>query len=163
MHSFAKRGLAAAMCAGMVISLVSGCGKKDDSAAEAAVAVKVNEQTVDENVAKFIVRYEQAKFESTSGQFLQMFGYTDYWLMDMYGTGQPYSDLFKENQEQNIQRMLLASEAAADLGIALTDEQKSGIAEAAKAFIDGNDQEVLDKMGATQETVEQALTLYAVQ
>ena len=161
MQSSVKRGLALVLCAGLATSLMTGCGKKDDDAA--AVAVKVNDQTVDADVANFIVRYEQAKFESNMGGLFQAFGYTDYWLSDMYGTGRPYYMDFKDAQVENIEEMLLASQNAEAAGVSLTDEQKSAIKEAASSFIAQNDPETLERMHATQETVEAALTLYAVQ
>ena len=161
MQSSVKRGLALVLCAGLATSLMTGCGKKNDDAA--AVAVKVNDQTVDADVANFIVRYEQAKFESNMGGLFQAFGYTDYWLSDMYGTGRPYYMDFKDAQVEKIEEMLLASENAEAAGVSLTDEQKSAISEAASSFIAQNDPETLERMHATQETVEAALTLYAVQ
>ena len=45
----------------------------------------------------------------------------------------------------------------------LTDEEKASLTKAAEDFIAANDKTVLDEMCATQEVVERAMTLYAVQ
>lgn len=159
-----RRGTAAALSTAMILSLLSGCGNKDKDAFDTeATAATLDDSTMSAGVANFIIRYDQAQFESGFGMLLQYYGYTDIWNTDLYGTGEAYSETFKSDEEDKLEELMLCSEHAADYDIELTDDEKSQITETASDFIASNSEEVLNKMSATQETVEQALTYYAIQ
>ena len=160
-----RRGLAAALCVCLSAAALAGCSKKsEESSAEAAVpAVTLGENTIDSGAANFMLRYQQAQFESGIGMLYTYYGYTDYWNTDLYGTGQPYSEVFKEQVTTEMQNMLQAEAHMADYGIELTDADKKAITDAASSFIADNEEEVLEKMSATQENVERILTLMTIQ
>jgi foldase protein PrsA len=50
-----------------------------------------------------------------------------------------------------------------EYGVEITDEDKEAISTAAAAYMAANSSETLEAMGATQEIVEEALTLYTIQ
>lgn len=162
--------MAAALCAGMVLSLLSGCGKKEEKKAvdADADAVTLNDTSMKEDVANFLVRFDQAKFESSMGQFYSYYassyyGTTNYWDLDFSGQGQTVADLFKTSEQTVLEQLMLCSEHASDYDIVLTDDEKQKISDAAASFIASNSQDTLDAMNATQEVVEEALTYLTIQ
>ena len=165
-----KKGMAAALCAGMVLSLLSGCGKKEEKKAvdADADAVTLNDTSMKEDVANFLVRFDQAKFESSMGQFYSYYassyyGTTNYWDLDFSGQGQTVADSFKTSEQTVLEQLMLCSEHASDYDIVLTDDEKQKISDAAASFIASNSQDTLDAMNATQEVVEEALTYLTIQ
>jgi len=165
-----KKGMAAALCAGMVLSLLSGCGKKEEKKAvdADADAVTLNDTSMKEDVANFLVRFDQAKFESSMGQFYSYYassyyGTTNYWDLDFSGQGQTVADSFKTSEQTVLEQLMLCSEHASDYDIVLTDDEKQKISDAAASFIASNTQDTLDAMNATQEVVEEALTYLTIQ
>ncbi len=160
-----RRGLAAALCVCLSFAALTGCSKKTEksSAEETVAAVTLGENTITNGAANFMLRYEQAQFESGIGMLYTYYGYSDYWNTDLYGTGQPYSEVFKEQVSGEMQNMLQAEAHMADYGIELTDADRKAISDAASSFIADNEEEVLEKMSATQENVERILTLRTIQ
>ena len=59
--------------------------------------------------------------------------------------------------------MMLEQDHMDKYGVELTDEEREAISAAAKAFLEANDEEVLNNMSATQENVETMLTLRTIQ
>jgi foldase protein PrsA len=49
-----------------------------------------------------------------------------------------------------------------EYGVELTDDEKTAITEAATKFMEANDEDSLNEMGATQDIVEEVLTLYTI-
>ena len=147
--------LAAVMCA----SALSGCSKK----AEAKPVYTFNGEAVDEDLTTFLLRYSQAGIDETYGTMFSSYYGQSMWTLDLSGTGEVYETTYKNEFGESLRRMLLAEEHAGDYGVELTDDEKAAITEAASKFLADNDQEALDSMSATQETVEKALTLYTLQ
>ena len=146
--------LAAAMCAGAL----SGCGKKT----EAISAFTFNGNKVDGDFANFVLRFEQASLDDIYAYYASMMQ-QDIWSMDDgQGLGITTWDNFKSNIGEDIEKLLLAEEHAADYDVTLTDDEKKAITDAAAKFIAGNDKEVLASMSATQEIVERYLTLNTI-
>ncbi len=147
--------LAAVMCA----SALGGCAKK----AEAKPVYTFNGEAVDADLTTFLLRYSQAGVDETYGTMFSSYYGQSMWTLDLSGTGEVYETTYKNEFGESLRRMLLAEEHAGDYGVELTDEEKAAITEAASKFLADNDQEALDSMSATQETVEKALTLYTLQ
>ena len=61
MEKLGKKGLALLLCAGLGASMLTGCGKK----AEAAAMFTYNGEAVDNNVATFLFRLQEASFDPT--------------------------------------------------------------------------------------------------
>ena len=161
MRTGLKKGLVLGMSACMALTSLAGCGKKEGLDTAAAVATLDGEET-SAGVMNFMLRYEQAQFDSSYGSWLKSY-YGDVWNSDLSGTGETYGETFKEQLMTSLERMLLAEKHMADYSIELTDEEKAAISQAAADFIAANDEEVLEKMSATQENVERVLTLRTIQ
>ena len=63
MEKLGKKGLALLLCAGLGASMLTGCGKK----AEAAAMFTYNGEAVDNNVATFLFRLQEASFDTSYG------------------------------------------------------------------------------------------------
>ncbi len=162
MHNSVKRATAAALCAVLAASALTGCSSKKGSVDTAKTAATLGDETMSTGAVNFLLRYNQAQYESGMGQFVQYY-YGDMWNVDLYGTGEVYATVFKQELQDKIEKMMAVKANASDLGVELTDEDQKKISEAAAAFLAANDQETLDKMSATQETVEEALTYMVLQ
>ena len=164
MHNHLMKGLAVALCVSLSFSMLTGCsGKKEAKADLSAPAITLNEDTMSEGCANFILRYEQAQFENGIGMLYRMYaGYTDLWNQDLTGQGVPYGYVFRSEQQENMKRMVLAKANMDKYSVELTEEDQKAITDAATAFLSENSEETLEKMSATQETVEEALTYYTI-
>lgn len=156
-----KRGLVLGMTFCLAASSLAGCGKKKNLDTAAAIATLDGEE-IPAGLANFLLRYQQANFESYNGSFLKAY-YGDIWSVDLTGSGEAFGVEFKEEAMEELEKLLLTEKHMADYGVELTDEEKAAITDAAKAFIEANSEETLDVMSATQETVERFLTLHAIQ
>ena len=114
-------------------------------------------------LVNFFLRYQQAEFESSYGAWLQSYYGTDIWNVDLSGTGTSYGETFKNDVINSLERLLLAEKHMGDYSVELTDEEKTAITQAAQEFMESNEEEVLEKMSATQENAERLLTLYTIQ
>ena len=165
MHKNLKKGLAGLLAVGMLVSALTGCSKKEAGfdAAKAMITLK-DGGSIDAGTANLYMRYEQAQFENGIGSFIKSYYGADVnlWEADLYGEGEAYGNTFKTQILEELEKMLLAQKHAADYSVEVTADQKSAISAAAKEFLESNDAEVLEKMSATQETVENMLTLYTV-
>ena len=157
-----RRGLAAALCAVLAFSALTGCSKKKDKFdAKADMLTLKDTGSISAGAANLLLRYEQAEFENGIGQFLKSY-YGDLWNSDFSGSGEAYGNTFKTQILETMQHMLLAKSHAEEFGVELTDDEKSAITKAASDFIAANDEEVLAKMSATQESAEVMLTMYTI-
>ena len=153
-----KKGAALALAAVMCAGALSGCGKD----AEGISAFTYNGKKVDADFTNFALRYEQSKVDDLYAYYGSMMQ-QDIWSMDDgQGLGISTWDNFKTNIGEDIEKMLLAEDHAADYDVSLTDDEKKAITDAAAQFIANNDEKALASMSATQETVERYLTLCAI-
>ncbi len=165
MHTMTKKCLAIALCVSMGAAALSGCSKKEEKLDTAKTMISLDGASMDAGTANLILRYEQAAFENGIGQlYTAYFGLTDLWNTDLYGNGEMYSQTFKEEQLQNMERMLLDEKHAEELGVTLTTEEEEQIKAAAAAFLKDNADyaDALEAMSATEESVENMLRLYTL-
>lgn len=157
-----KKGLAMGLGVCMAASVLTGCGKGKELDAAAAAAALDGEE-IPAGLVNFFLRYQQAEFESSYGAWLQSYYGTDIWNVDLSGTGTSYGETFKNDVINSLERLLLAEKHMGDYSVELTDEEKTAITQAAQEFMESNEEEVLEKMSATQENAERLLTLYTIQ
>ena len=157
-----KKGLAMGLGVCMAASVLTGCGKGKELDTAAAAAALDGEE-ISAGLVNFFLRYQQAEFESSYGAWLQSYYGTDIWNVDLSGTGTSYGETFKNDVINSLERLLLAEKHMGDYSVKLTDEEKTAITQAAQEFMDSNEEEVLEKMSATQENAERLLTLYTIQ
>ena len=173
MYKGLKRTAAAALAAVLAVTALAGCSKKEQAESEAAAAaaaeaeakamVSLGDASVSAGAFNFMLRYNMAT-DWMSSFYRSIYGQDiDVWAYDMYGNGEIYGDTVKNNVLHEVQHLLLEQAHMDEYGVSLSDEEKAAITEAAKAFIDENDPEILASMSATQENVEQMLTLRTIQ
>lgn len=134
---------------------VTGCGNKVNAD---AVAAKLDGREIGMGVANFMAQYQAAQ---TDLYFLSYYG-EDMWTSDS-GDGTTMTDSVKNSVMENIRECYLMDAHAADYGVELTEEEKAAITQAAATFLADNSPQALEKMGATQETVEEMLRLNKMQ
>ena len=144
--------LACALCA----SAFTGCGINKN-----ATAATMKDQTVTLGVANFLCRFEQASMEDLYKMYLgESSG--NVWDRDLSGNGSTLEDSTKKQALEELHEMYTLQQHMSDYNVEITDDDKAAITEAAKKFMDGNSKEALDEMGATQDIVEEILTLYTI-
>ncbi len=165
MHKNVKKGLAGILAVGMVMAALTGCSKKEEGFDNSKTMLSLKDgESIDAGTANLYMRYSQAQFENGIGAFIKSYYGEDVnlWEADLYGDGEAYGNTFKTEVLEELEKMLLAKKHAADYSVEVTDEQKTAISAAADQFLAENDAEVLEKMSATKETVENMLTMYTV-
>lgn len=144
--------LAAAMLASFT---AAGCGSKVNVNASAAT---LDGKEISMGVANFMAQYQAAQ---TDMYFLSYYG-EDMWNTDS-GDGTTMTDSVKESVMGNLEEYYLMDAHTGDYGVELSEEEKQAITDAAAKFLADNSKEALERMGATQETVEEMLRLYKIQ
>ena len=156
-----RKGLKSAvvfcLSAGLVLTSLSGCSKKEKFDSE-AVAVTVNDSTVSAGVINVSVRYNQANYES----LYMSFGLEDPFSQDLYGYGTTLGDDVKDQVVTDMTHALLAEQKMEEYGVSLSDEDKEKISAAAADFIAANDEETLTEIGIAQADVERFLELAVI-
>ena len=151
-----KKIMATLLAAAMITSFtVTGCGSKINAD---AVAATLDGKDISMGVANFMAQYQAAQ---TDLYFLSYYG-EDMWSTDS-GDGSTMTDSVKDSVMENIRECYLLDAHAADYKIELTEEEKTAITEAASKFLADNSAQAIQKMGATQEIVEEMLRLNKVQ
>ncbi len=162
MEEMMKRALRKAAVLGLstclALTSLAGCSKKDEFNAEAA-AITVNGDVVPAGLVKFMSHYTQAYAEDMYNSYFGSGSFN----MAMDESGATLGDMVVDSNVEGLKQMILAEQKMEEYGVSLTDEEKENIEAAAAAFIEANDEEVLEKMCATQETVARYLELLTIQ
>ena len=156
MKACMKALVVAGLCVSMALGMV-GCGSKPLDGSQVVATVGEKEMTLGE--ANFLLRYQQAQ---TEAYYESLLGITGIYEQDLYGTGTSYGYEFKSDVMEQLQEYYIVEEKAADYGVALTEEEKTAITEAATAFLKANDKDVKEQMTADEATVERVLTLMTI-
>lgn len=153
-----RRAAVLGLSAGLVLTSLAGCSKKNKLNLEEA-AVTVNDDEISLGVVNFAVRYDQAGLE---GAYMS-FGIEDPFSQDLFGTGESLGQMAIEQDVEALTHAVLAEQKMEEYGVSITDDDKAAITAAATAFIEANDEETLEEIGATQEIVERYLELQMIQ
>ena len=147
--------LAALVLSGVLcLAALTGCGVSTDE----TVATLGNEK-VTYGVANFLVKYQKATVDDLYVMYL---GETA-WDTDLYGYGSTLEDDFKASAMDMLHEVYTLKAHMDEYGVEITEEDKTAITEAATAFLAANSEEAIEEFGATQEIVEEVLTLYTIQ
>jgi foldase protein PrsA len=87
----------------------------------------------------------------------------DVWSTDMYGLGYTMEDDLKDSVIGGVEELYVLAAHADEYGIALSEDEKAAIETAAANFIADNSTEALKALGATEEIVEDYLSLVTIQ
>ena len=155
MRKYHKALIAAALCAGLALS-VTGCSDEPIDGSKTVATVGEKEMTLGE--ANFFLRFQQVQTET---YYKSMLG-EDLYEMDIYGDGTTYGQSLKNDVLAQLQEYYILEEKSAEYGVELTEEQKSAITEAAALFLEENDANAQEQMTADQATVERILTLMTI-
>ena len=149
------RKLAALALAGVLcMSAFTGCGI--DASEKVAT---LGDQEITLGIVNFMCKYQKAAYDDT---YVAYYG-KDVWDLDFYGTGTTLGDDLKNTIMSNLHDLYTLQNHMDDYDVTLTDEEVKEIKAAASAFMADNTAEALEEMGATQEYVEEMLTLYTIQ
>lgn len=136
----------------LCLSAFTGCGAN----AEDTIATLEGEN-ITFGVANFLMKYQKAAVDD----MYAIYGIT--WDTDLYGIGTTMEDDFKESGMQQLHDLYSLKNHMDDYGVELTAEDETAIEEAAAAFLAANSEDAIEEFGATQEIVEEVLTLYTIQ
>lgn len=152
-----KKGIAMLAAAAVLASTaLTGCGNTID---QGATVITVGEDKVTMDVANFFARHQQAIAQM---QYSSMFG-EDFWGMSLSQDGATMEDDVKKNILETIEQMYVLEDHMADYNVELTEDEKAKIQDAAKAFVEANKEEALEKVSGTEETVSRVLELVTIQ
>ncbi len=158
MNTGGKRAAVMAFSAFLVMGLLAGCSKKEETFDADATAVTINDETLSAGLLNFAVHYAQAE----SQYIYDMYFGENSFSYDM-GTGYTIGDMVKEDAISSLEQMVLAKQHEEEYGVSLSEEEETAISEAAEAFIDSNEEELLTSMSATRENVEEYLSLTTIE
>lgn len=139
----------------MTLTGCSGSGALDNK----AEVINVDGVSVPMGELNFYLRYQQTQMQNFYGAY---FG-EDFMNQDLMGTGVPYGETVRDMAVDTLKEYYVVEAHAGELGISLTDEEKTAAADAAKAFIGANDKKALTAMSADEATVTHVLELVALQ
>lgn len=145
--------LAALLLAGvMSVSMLTGCGIN-----KKAVVATYNSKEVTLGVANFLCRYQQAVVDDMYRSYNE-----DIWSQDMTGSGSSMQESMKSDLMDELHEMYTLKDHMKEYDVELSKDEKKAISEAVAAFMDKNSRKALREMGATEEIVEEVLTLYTI-
>ncbi|MDD6215193.1 MAG: peptidyl-prolyl cis-trans isomerase [Roseburia sp.] len=150
-----KRIAALLLCGALLTTGLTGC----DSVKKDAVVATLDGKDITLGVANFAARFTQAKYDDF---YVAYFG-EDVWSSDLYNSGSTAQDSLKENIIKTVEDLYILQNHMDDYGVSLTDDETAAIKEAAETFMSDNTKDALDQLGATEEIVEEYLTLNTIQ
>ncbi len=167
MKKIMKKLAVLATAAVMALTSLAGCGVKDD-----AVVMTVGDTNVTADMVQFYARYMQPSYEEymismISYQYQMYYGSTlDLTELDWdtaYTEDATYTEDFLNNYViYTLKNFYLAQRNMSEYNVELTEEEKTAIAQAAKAFDEANDSETKESVSASEELVTEYLTLATI-
>lgn len=136
-------------------SLITGCAGSVNL--DTAVAV-VNGENIPFGVAKFDAKMQQVTYESYYGA---MFG-DDMWNQTLSGD-MTFGESTLDGILEELKEMYVVNQHADEYSVALTEEEIASIAATAAKFVEDNNEEALEAMGASEDVIIQYLTKYSIQ
>ena len=152
----AKKVLALILACALCASAFTGCGINKNAA-----AATMKDQTVTMGVANFLCRFEQASMEDLYKMYLGDSS-DNIWARDLTGNGTTLEESTKSQALEELHEMYTLQPHMSDYKVELTADDQAAIKEAAEKFMSANSHEALDEMGATEDIVEEILTLYTI-
>lgn len=144
------------LCIGMILvmAMVALTGCKIKNYDSNVVDINNGEDGIKLGYVNFVFKYTQAGYDINYGS---TYG-TKLWTDDMTGTGQPFSEEVKNNVVETLEKQYIIKKHADELGVKITEDDKTKIDEATKKFLSENTSSTLNAMGADEDVVRQMLT-----
>ncbi len=147
--------LAALVLAGVLcLTAFTGCGANADD-----TIATLGDEKISYGVANFMCKYQKAALDDL---YTAYFG-ASVWDTDLYGYGTTMEDDLKTYVMDTLHEMYTLKAHMDEYNVTITDEEMTKIKEAAAAFMAANSKEALEELGATEEIVIEALTLYTIE
>lgn len=137
-------------------AVLTGCGNQIDPK---ETVLTVGEEKVTMDVANFFARYQQAISQM---QYSAMLG-EDFWGMSLSEGSATMEEEVKKTVLESLEEMYVLEDHMADYKVSLTEDEKTKIQDAAKAFVKANNEDTLEKVSGTEETVSRVLELITIQ
>ncbi len=154
-----KRPVAAVLCAGLMIGSLAGCSNEEETLVDAdATAMTINSEEVSAGLVNFAAHYVQAQY-----QFVYDMYFGDNSFSYEMDTDYTIGDMVKEEAFSQIEELIVVRQNAEDYDVSLTDEELATIGEAAEEFLASNDEDLMAKMSATKDTVQEYLQLITIE
>lgn len=138
----------------MAVTSIAGCGKLDKN----ATVITIGEDKVTLGVANFYARYRQALLQAQYGMYMGD---------NMWETKVTDTETLEQNMKAGIvddlTRMYVLENHMKDYNVELTEEDNKKIADAAKAFVEKNDERVQEVVSGDEETAARVLELLTIQ
>ena len=144
------------LCIGMILvmAMVALTGCKIKNYDSNVVDINNGEDGIKLGYVNFVFKYTQAGYDINYGS---TYG-TKLWTDDMTGTGQPFSEEVKNNVVETLEKQYIIKKHADELGVKITEDDKTKIDDATKKFLSENTSSTLNAMGADEDAVRQMLT-----
>ncbi|HIS25713.1 MAG TPA: hypothetical protein IAA57_02235 [Candidatus Pullilachnospira intestinigallinarum] len=159
MKKLSTRMACGMLAAALGVSGLSGCGNLDGTQTVATV----DGQEVTLGLASYILRTDQAEMEGYYRMLAQSYGMDggEYWSTETE-EGRTYGEDIKDNVMDTIKELYVMQEHAEDYGVSITEEEQAAIDEAAKTFMDSNDEETLEALAVSGDDVKTYMELYTI-
>lgn len=140
------------------MSVLTGCGSVDND----DVVATVGEDKITVGMANFYARMQQAQYETyyagmmgTSGEAM--------WTQEVDEEGTTYEESVKEGILTSLENMYLMKQHAEEYEVAVTDDERKKIQEAAEQFDEDNALEDKEAVSGYQKYIEEFLSLVTIQ
>lgn len=159
MKKLSTRMACGMLAAALGVSGLAGCGNLDGTQTVATV----DGQEVTLGLASYILRTDQAEMEGYYRMLAQSYGMDggEYWSTETE-EGRTYGEDIKDNVMDTIKELYVMQEHAEDYGVSITEEEQAAIDEAAKTFMDSNDEETLEALAVSEDDVKTYMELYTI-
>ena len=159
MKKLSTRMACGMLAAALGVSGLAGCGNLDGTQTVATV----DGQEVTLGLASYILRTDQAEMEGYYRMLAQSYGMDggEYWSTETE-EGRTYGEDIKDNVMDTIKELYVMQEHAEDYGVSITEEEQAAIDEAAKTFMDSNDEETLEALAVSGDDVKTYMELYTI-
>lgn len=151
-----KRIVSLVMAAALLTASVTGCKEEPLNGNE--VVAEYGDKQIPLSVAEFYARYEQAQYET---YYMSYYG-ENMWELEVQD-GKNYEESVKDSILSAIQLMYVLEDHMAEYQVEFTAEEEAAIEEAAKTFVESNDEEALATVFGTEDTVKEVFRLFTIQ
>lgn len=145
--NFKKKFAAVGLSVLMASTVLTGCGSKIDGT---QTACTVDDETISLGEIAFYARYEQAMMFAT---YSSMFGAPGELFSTATDSGSTIGDDLITDAVDTLVKGTVVMQHASDYDVSLTADEEAEIERIAQAYIDGNDENVRSKVGASKEDV----------
>ncbi len=160
-NSFFRRAAAIALCSAVGASALTGCGSTKIDGTKTVMTV--GDEDVSLGVVSYYAKYQQAMMYSYYGSYFSNGFFDTSIAATSSNDGETYGEQIRNTCLDDIKKMVVISQHAADYDVALTDEEEQTIADIAQNYIDSNSEEVREKVGASYDDVVRLLELQTIQ